>query len=37
MSDPESWCQSTEEDPDETHEEEVIIVQADYIPDRWNG
>lgn len=33
----EDWCQSTEEDPDETHEEEVIIVQADYIPDRWNG
>lgn len=35
MSDPEGWCQSTEEEPDETYEEEVVAVQADYIPDRW--
>ena len=23
------WCQSTEEQPDETYEPEVIVVQAD--------
>lgn len=33
----EDWCQSTEEEPDETYEEEVVAVQADYIPDHWNG
>lgn len=32
----EDWCQSTEEEPDETYEEEVVVVQADYIPDRWS-
>ena len=36
MSDPEGWCQNTEEEPDETYEEDLIIVQADYIPDRWS-
>lgn len=33
----EDWCQSTEEEPNETYEEEVVVVQADYIPDHWNG
>ena len=33
----EDWCESTEEEPDETYQEEIIEVQADYIPDRWNG
>lgn len=28
MSD-ENWCQSTEENPNETYEEEVIYVQSD--------
>lgn len=37
MSDSEDWCQSSEEEPDETHEEDLIIVQADYVPDRWNS
>lgn len=28
MSD-DNWCQSTEENPDETYQPEVIVVQAD--------
>lgn len=36
MSEPEDWCQSTEEQPDEIYEEDVTVVQADYIPDRWS-
>lgn len=32
----EDWRQSTEEEPDETYEEEVVVVQADCIPDRWS-
>jgi len=35
MSEDDSWCQSTEEQPDEPVQPEVIEVQADYIPNRW--
>lgn len=27
------WCESTEENPNETHEEEVIYVQTDVDDD----
>ena len=30
------WCENTEDQPDETYEPEVIEVQADAPPDRWN-
>jgi len=29
VSEDESWCQSTEEQPDETYEPDPIVVQAD--------
>jgi hypothetical protein len=32
-----SWCQSTEEQPNEPVEPDRIEVQEDYHPDRWDG
>lgn len=29
MSGDDEWCQSTEEKPDETYQEEIIYVQSD--------